>query len=179
MKRQHLVCAMLFISMFLFALTSCSGYSAIMRNHLSNEENYASYTGVVCEIYYYDAQDHKVSLLSAEEIPQCDAYMELTFSDRDSVSSFLGGEPNPDWDLDEFQFSFIITKECNQILAENGFYDTVAVDTPIIITASSFIYMDTDFFFIAALACKDKQYLTAEEGLQSIRAYVNENKSWL
>ena len=160
-------------------LTSCSGYNARMRNHLCDEANYHSFLGTICDVYYFDAEDKKVSLLASDVIPNCDVVVELTFDDRDIVKKFLGGEPNPVLSLDDYKFAFDITKENNQILAGNGFYDTVAMNTPIEITSSSFIYMDSNFFFIAAVAYNETEYLSFEDGIQNIREYINEHKSAL
>ena len=75
--------------------------------------------------------------------------------------------------------NFDITKEHNQILAENGFYDTVAMNTPIEITASNYIYMDSNFFFIAAVTYNESEYLRFEDGIQNIREYMKEHKRLL
>ena len=64
-------------------LTSCSGYNARMRNHLCDEANYHSFLGTICDVYYFDAEDKKVSLLASDVIPNCDVVVELTFDDRD------------------------------------------------------------------------------------------------
>ena len=177
MKMQRFIAMILCLFIFLFLMTSCSGYNSIMRDHLSDRTNYNSYRGEICDIYYFDAENIKVSLLSTDEIPECDVVIELTFDDRDTINKFLGAEPNPEWSLDEYKFTFDITKENNQILVENGFYDTVSLNTQIEITASSFIYMDSDFFFIAAVTYNETEYLHFEDGIQNIQEYINEHKS--
>ena len=177
MKIQRFIATLLCLFILLFLLTSCSGYNSIMRDHLSDKTNYNSYRGEICDIYYFDAENKKTSLLLSDEVPECCVVIELTFDDRDTIKKFLGAEPNPEWSLDEYKFVFDITKENNQILAENGFYDTVAMNTPIEITASSYIYMDSNFFFIAAVAYNETEYLNFEDGIQNIQEYINEHKS--
>lgn len=179
MKIKRFIAMVLCLFIILFLLPSCSGYNSKMRNHLSDETNYHSYRGTICDIYYLDAENNKISLLSTNEIPECDVMIELTFDDRDTVTKFLGMDPNPERSLDEYEFAFDITKENNQILAENGFYDTVAANTPIEITASSFIYMDANFFFTAAVTYNETEYLNFEDGIQNIREYINAHKSLL
>ncbi|MEE0264139.1 MAG: hypothetical protein UD936_00780, partial [Acutalibacteraceae bacterium] len=99
------------------------------------------------------------------------------FEDRDTIKKFLGAEPNSEWSLAEYKFAFDITKENNQILVENGFYDTISMDTPIEITASNYIYMDSDFFFITAVTYNETAFLTFEDGIRNIQEYLNEHKS--
>ncbi len=117
--------------------------------------------------------------MSSSEIPECDVVLELTFDDRNNIKKFLGGEPNSEWSLAEYKFSFDITKENNRILVENGFYDTVVANTLIEITSSSYIYMDSNFFFVAAVTYNETEYLCFEDGIKNIREYINEHKSLL
>ncbi len=179
MKMRHFTAMIVCFSILLFLLTSCSGYNSFMRKHLSDETNYASFRGEICDIYYFDAENNKVSILSSDKLPECDVVLELVFEDYDTVKTFLGGEPNPDYALNTFKFQFRITKENNQILMENGFYDTVTINTPIDITASSFIYMDSDFFFIGAVKYNKTEYLHFEDGIGNIKKYINMQKSLL
>ena len=177
MKMQRFIAKLLCLLILLFLLTSCSGYNSIMRDHLSDKINYNSYRGEICDIYYFDAENKKSSLLLSDTVPGYDVVIELTFDDYDTVKKFLGAEPNPEWSLDEYKFAFDITKENNQILVENGFYDSVAMNTPIEITASCYIYMDSNFFFIASVAYNETEYLNFENGIQNIQEYMNEHKS--
>ena len=181
MKGGTIIKIKYFIVLFVLIslLTSCSGYNSKMRNHLRDDMNYHSYRGTICDIYYFDEDDKKVSLLSSDEIPDCDVVVELTFDDLDTIKKFLGSEPNPEWSFTEYKFAFDIAKENHQILFENGFYDIVSVNTPIEITTSSFIYMDSNFFFIAAVTYNETTFLTFEDGIQNIREFINEHKSLL
>ena len=170
---------MLVVFLFLFALTSCSGYNTQMREHLSNETNYHPYRGSICDVYYLDADYKKISLLSTDDIPHCDVVMELTFEDYGTVKTLLGGEPNPSWALDEYKFAFDITKEINQILIENGFYDAIDLNALIEIMASSFIYMDADFFFVAGVTYNETEFLSFGDGIRNIREYITNHESLL
>ena len=179
MKTRRLITVILCFLVIFSLLTSCSGYNSRMRNHLSDEANYHSFCGTICDVYYFDAENKKVSLLASDVIPDCDVVVELTFDERDTIKKFLGSEPNSEWSLTEYRFAFDITKENNQILVENGFYDIVSINTPIEITASNFIYMDSNFFFIAAVTYNESEYLRFEDGIQNIREYMKEHKSLL
>lgn len=175
MRRMRMFTAGLWI-LSLFLLTSCSGFNPVMREHLCNRENYASYTGKIRDIYYLDGRGDRVSLLSSDEIPETDVRIELTFEAYDTVKKFLGGTPNPERPPEDHWFVFEITKENHRILRENGFYDLAASDTPIGIWASSYIYMDSDFFFIAAVTYRNTEYLGFEDGFGNIAAYVDSNR---
>lgn len=175
MKRYLTIILCLFAILSL--LTSCSGYNSPMRDHLSDEQNYHTYRGILCDVYYLDAEYNKVSVLSSEAIPDCDVVLELTFDDSENIRKFLGAEPNPEWALADYKFVFDITKKNHQILVENGFYDAVSKNTPIEITSSSWIYMDSDFFLVAAVTYNETEYLTFDNGILNIREYINEHKS--
>ena len=179
MKTWRFIAMILCLFVVLSLLTSCSGYNSKMRNHLSDEANYHSFSGTICDVYYFDAENKKVSLLASDVIPDCDVVVELTFDDRDTIKKFLGSEPNPEWSLIEYKFAFDITNENNQILVEKGFYDIVSMNTPIEITASDYIYMDSNFFFIAAVIYNETTFLTFEDGIQNVREYIIEHKSLL
>lgn len=179
MKTKRFVAVILCLAAILFLLTSCSGFNSKMRKHLSDAANYKSCRGVICDVYYLDAENKKVSLLGSEEIPECDVVIELTFDDRETVRRFLGAEPNPEQPLEEYRIQFDITKENHQILAENGFYNIASVNTPVEITASDYIYMDSEFFFVAAVTCNEAEYLRFETGIQNIQEYMDELKSLL
>jgi len=179
MKMKRLIAISLCLVVILPLFTACTGYNSQMRRHLTDEKNYYSYCGTILDVYYLNSENKKVSLLSSGTIPDCDVTVELTFDDRDTVKEFLGAEPNPEWSLTEYKFAFEITKENNQILVDNGFYDSISISTPIEITASNYIYMDSNFFYIAAVTYNETTFLPFEDGIQNIREYINENKSLL
>ena len=54
MKFQRFIAMVSCLLVFLFLLTSCSGYNSVMRDHLSDEANYYSYRGKICDIYSID-----------------------------------------------------------------------------------------------------------------------------
>ncbi len=178
MKIKHLFITTICVIIIPFLLTSCSGYNSKMRNHLTNDSNYHFYRGTIHNIYYFDATK-KVSLLSSVQVPDCEVVVELTFEDKNTIEKFLGGNLNHTVPLDEYKIAFKISKENNQILIKNGFYNVVTANTPIEIVASNYIYMDSDFFFIAAISYNNTSYLAFEDGIQNIKKHINDNKSLL
>ena len=161
---------------FAFMLASCSGYNAVMCRHLSNAENYAEYSGVISDIYWYD-DDEKISFFDSGETPKGEVIFEISFSAADDVRTFLGSDPGQNIEPADYVFQYDVTEANSAILAENGFYDAVIADAPIEIITSSFIYMDTDFYFIAAVCYDDTAYLPFDTGFSNITAYIGRNKS--
>ena len=101
----------------------------------------------------------------------------VTFETTEDVRAFLGGTPNPDIPLQEFDFALHVNSDNSKILHSNGFYDSVSLGDKITVTVSSWIYMDGDFFYIAQLECDGTEYLTFDEGLKNIVDMMNKNKS--
>lgn len=168
-----------FILCLLALLSACTGNNPIIRGHLTDRENYDSYSGVIRDIFYYDEENRKVSILSSNEIPECNVFLELTFEDYDTVKKFLGADPNPEWSLSKYQYVFEITDENNQILVDNGFYSVVTSNSSIDISASSYIYMDANYFYIAAITYDDTDYLCFADGFGNIVEYINDHKGLL
>lgn len=179
MKTLRFTAAISCFLILLLLLTSCSGFNAQMRTHLSDKTNYHSFRGTICDVYYFDAENKKVSLLASDEFPESDVRIELAFENYDTVKTFLGSALNPEWSLNAYRVIFEITAENSRILNENGFYDAITANTPIEITASSYIYMDANYFFIAAVTYNKTEYLRFENGIQNIREYINKHRSLL
>ena len=163
----------------LFLLTSCSGYNKQMIKYLGNKNNYSSYSGEICDVYYYDDSHNKNSVLSLDSLPDTEVIFEISFDHPGIVQVFLGGTPNADRPLDDYKFQFHVTKENNRILKENGFYDVVTRNTKIEIISSDFIYMDSNFFFVAGVTYNNDEYLPFESGFSNIEKYITQNKSLL
>lgn len=178
MKKTFLLVKItLFILCSLF-LCSCTGYNSKMREHLKNADNYNSYSAKLTDIYYYDSDSkEKIRDYSDPNFFEHDITFELEFYNYKVVSQFLGSLPNTDIPLSEYRFHFKITKENNNILLQNGFYDEVSLDTPITVTTSNFIYGDGNFFLIASVEYNDTIYLPFESGLDNIIEMMNDNKS--
>lgn len=145
--------------LLLIFLSSCNGYNKIMRNHLSDPENYGTYQAIIVE---YTTES-----------------LTVTFEDRASVESFLGANSNPDIPVEDYRFVLLLTAENSQLLTESGFYETVSAGDKITIRASNYIYMDGNFFQIAMIEHGETVYLPFEKGLQNIITMMENNKSLL
>lgn len=167
------------LAISLFLLTSCSGYNDQMIKHLGNINNYDICRGEIRDINFYDSGNNKNSIFELDSLPDSDIIMEISFDNSNTVKKFLGGTPNTDRPIDDYKFQFRVTKENNRILKESGFYDVVTKNTQIEIITSDFIYMDSDFFFVAGVTYNETEYLPVETGFANIEKYLEENKSLL
>ena len=149
---------LVFLIMCLY-LTSCNGYNNIMRNHLSNEKSYIS---IKAEFYDYKDYEDRMYIYIIDKEATCTEdgshLFEFYFYEEDIIQLELIGE-NYNTLKEEF-----INKEIS-----SGMYFEIK--------CSNWIYMDTNFYYIAELKTLDKIYLSFEEGLDNIIKYMNNNKS--
>ena len=136
----------------LLSMTACSGYNGIMREHLSNEENYcdieatfSSYKETDDRIYLYVVVEDK-SAFDSSEVNSEEIRLELVGDNCKALSEVLAKEEIREGDR--------ITVKC-----------------------STWIYMDSTFYYVAEIKNQDKIFLSFDDGLKNITKYVNENKA--
>ena len=136
----------------LLSMTACSGYNGIMREHLSNEENYCYIEATFCSyketddrIYLYVAVEDK-SAFDSSEVNSEEIRLELMGDNCKALSEVLAKEEIREGDR--------ITVKC-----------------------STWIYMDSTFYYVAEIKNQDKIFLSFDDGLKNITKYVNENKA--
>ena len=149
MKRTLLF--LLTISLLL-SMTACSGYNGIMREHLSNEENYCDIEATFCSyketddrIYLYVVVEDK-SVFDSSEVNSEEIRLELVGDNCKALSEVLAKEEIREGDR--------ITVKC-----------------------STWIYMDSTFYYVAEIKNQDKTFLSFDDGLKNIIKYVNDNKA--
>lgn len=168
------------LALILGCFSSCSGYNRIMREYLSDPENYRTFEVVLDDIYYLDSDSHKlVNDFNVSEFLEYDMYFNVKFETYENLSVFIGGTPNTDTPIEECIITLRIISDNNKILYENGFYDKVSSGNKINITSSGWVYMDTEFHYISQVECDGVVYLNFEEGLKNIVNMMNNNKSLL
>ena len=150
MKRLiALLCAVLL-------LCGCSGIPNAVRRGLAKPEKYTTSTGILLEIR------------SGDEIR-----LRVSFDDPEEVRKYLDGGSNsgdlPSWS------GFQVVGANMQALEDSGFFDEVPLGSTVTIHASNFIYMDGEQFYIAAISCDGKEYLSFEVGFQNIQDYLEQN----
>ena len=138
----------------LLSMTACSGYNGIMREHLSNEENYCDIEAIFCSyketddrIYLYVAIEDK-SAFDSSEVNSEEIRLELVGDNCKALSEVLAKEEIREGDR--------ITVKC-----------------------STWIYMDSTFYYVAEIKNQDKIFLSFDDGLKNIIKYVNDNKALL
>ena len=149
MKRTLLF--LLTISLLL-SMTACSGYNGIMREHLSNEENYCDIEATFCS---YKETDDRI-------------YLYVVVEDK---SAFDSSEVNSE----EIRLELVgdNCKALSEVLAK----EEIREGDRITVKCSTWIYMDSTFYYVAELKTQSQTFLSFDDGLKNIIKYVNDNKS--
>ncbi len=149
MKRLLLL---LFAIILLLSMTACSGYNGIMREHLSNEDNYHNIEATFCS--YKEADDRTYLYVSVED-----------------KSAFDSSEVNSE----EIRLE-LVGDNCN-VLSEVLAKEEICEGDRITIKCSTWIYMDSTFYYVAELKTQSQTLLSFDDGLKNIIKYINDNKS--
>lgn len=158
-----------------FMIEACWGYNKLMYEHLGNSANYKTYTMTLKDIVAFkDGQS--VSYSYDETILEHKVVFVLAPHDFSDVEEFLGARHNPDMSLSDYTISLTVISSSNSVLADNGFYDDPPIGKDIVVRASSWIYMDNHFFYIAQLSLDGKEYLDIDTGLKNINDMMDEEK---
>ena len=149
MKRLLLL---LLTIILLLTLTACSGYNGIMREHLNNEANYHDIEATFCS--YKEADDR--------------IYLYVVVEDK---SAFDSSEVNSE----EIRLELVgdNCKALSEVLAK----EEIREGDRITVKCSTWIYMDSTFYYVAEIKNQDKIFLSFDDGLKNITKYVNDNKA--
>ena len=149
MKRTLLF--LLTISLLL-SMTACNGYNGIMREHLSNEENYCDIEATFCS---YKETDDRI-------------YLYVVVEDKSAFDSF---EVNSE----EIRLELVgdNCKALSEVLAK----EEIREGDRITVKCSTWIYMDSTFYYVAELKTQSQTVLSFNDGLKNITKYVNDNKA--
>lgn len=150
MKRLLLL---LLTVILLLSMTACSGYNGIMREHLGNEDNYYAIEAAFCS---YTETDDRI-------------YLYVTVEDKSAFDS--SAEANSE----ELRLE-LVGDNCDalsEILAKSDIREGDRIS----VKCSTWIYMDTTFYYVAEIKNKDKTFLSFDDGLQNIIKYMDDNKS--
>lgn len=167
-------------TLVLICVSSCAGYNKIMRDHLSTPDNYHKFEAIVADVFYLNPKTREIQRnFDTPDFLDLDVTIYIQFEDYENVSAFLGRTSNPDIPLDEHEYSLCIPAANSKILYENGFYKNVSAGDKISVMSSNWIYMDSDFFYVAQVETDSVVYLEFEKGLKNIVDMMNKNKSIL
>ena len=144
----------LFATVLLLSMTACNGYNGIMREYLSNEDNYQDVEATFCS--YKESGDR--------------IYLYVSVEDK---SAFDSSEANSE----EIRLE-LVGDTCN-ILSEALAKEEICEGDRITVKCSTWIYMDSTFYYVAEIKNQDKIFLSFDDGLKNIIKYVNDNKALL
>ena len=142
----------LFATVLLLSMTACNGYNGIMREYLSNEDNYQDVEATFCS--YRESGDRIYLYVSVED-----------------NSAFDSSEANSE----EIRLE-LVGDNCN-VLSEVFAKEEICEGDRITVKCSTWIYMDSTFYYVAEIKNQDKIFLSFDDGLKNIIKYVNDNKA--
>ena len=137
---------------FLLSMTSCSGYNGIMREHLSNEDNYYDVNAIFCS---YKKVDDRI-------------YLYVTVEDKSAFDSS---------ELKNEEIRLELVGDNCDILDECLTNNEIREGDKITIKCSTWIYMDSNFYYIAEIKGEEKTFLSFDDGLNNIVKHIEDNKS--
>ena len=140
------------IIILLLSMTACSGYNRIMREHLSDEDNYHDIEATFCS--YKEVNNRIYLYVSIEDKSAFD----LSEANREKIVLELVGD------------------NCN-VLSKVLSKEEICEGDRITVKCSTLIYMDSTFYYVAEIKNQDKTFLSFDDGLKNIIKYVNDNKS--
>ena len=142
----------LLVIILLLSVTACRGYNGIMREHLGNEDNYHVIDATFCS---YKETDDRI-------------YLYVVVEDK---SAFDSSEVNSE----EIRLE-LVGDNCN-VLSEVLAKEEIREGDRITVKCSTWIYMDSTFYYVAEIKNQDKIFLSFDDGLKNIIKYVNDNKA--
>ena len=142
----------LLIAVVLLSITACDGYNGIMREHLSNKDNYFTIDATFCS---HKEVDDRI-------------YLYVTVDDR---SAFDLSEMNNE------ELRLELVGDNRNILREILENEEICEGDRITVKCSTWIYMDSAFYYVAEIKELDKVYLSFGDGLKNIIEYMDNNKS--
>lgn len=142
----------LLVMILLLSVTACSGYNGIMRDHLCNADNYHDIEATFCS--YEEADDRIYLYVSVEDKSAFD----VSERNREEIRLTLVGDNR---------------NALRKFLAE----EAMRRGDRITIKCSTWIYMDSTFYYVAELKTQNQTLLPFNDGLKNIVKYVNDNKA--
>lgn len=142
----------LLIAVVLLSITACDGYNGIMREHLGNKDYYFTVDATFCS--YKEADDRIYLYVIVED--------KSAFDSSEANNEELGLE--------------LVGDNCN-ILGEILANEEICEGDKITVKCSTWIYMDSAFYYVAEIKELDKVYLSFGDGLKNIIEYMDNNKS--
>ena len=160
----------------LLVVSSCTGYNKIMYDYLSDSNNYKTYHIEINNFYYFNYDDNHYELINFKQNLES-KYDKIYFSISE-LENFDGGNYLiNDEEFSDYMVLLQIEYNNYKILLENNFFADYKLHDSLMVTVSSLIYMDTNFYYISSVTYNNKEYLNSEIGLENIIKMMDENRS--
>lgn len=160
----------------LLVVSSCTGYNKIMYDYLSDSNNYKTYHIEINNFYYFNYDDNHLELINFKQNLES-KYDKIYFSISE-LENFDGGNYLiNDEEFSDYMVLLQIEYNNYKILLENNFFADYKLHDSLMVTVSSLIYMDTNFYYISSVTYNNKEYLNSETGLENIIKMMDENRS--
>lgn len=160
----------------LLVVSSCTGYNKIMYDYLSDSNNYKTYHIEINNFYYFNYDDNHLELINFKQNLES-KYDKIYFSISE-LENFDGGNYLiNDEEFSDYMVLLQIEYNNYKILLENNFFADYKLHDSLMVTVSSLIYMDTNFYYISSVTYNNKEYLNSEIGLENIIKMMDENRS--
>ena len=173
MKKKILFFVLIII---LLVVSSCTGYNKIMYDYLSDSNNYKTYHIEINNFYYFNYDENHLKLINFKQNLESQ-YDKIYFSISE-LENFDGGNYLiNDEELSDYMVLLQIEYNNYKILLENNFFADYKLHDSLMVTVSSLIYMDTNFYYISSVTYNNKEYLNSETGLENIIKMMDENRS--
>ncbi|MBE6958839.1 MAG: hypothetical protein E7447_06800 [Ruminococcaceae bacterium] len=174
--RKHLV-SCLVVLLVICLLPGCDGYNDVMFEILSNPVNYTEYEAVLGRILYDNGETLQTYLQEDTAIAETTkVVLEVYLPTNEEAGRFYGEESKP---CEVYPVYLEINESNHRILLKSGFYEAVSKGVKLSLKTSCLIYMDSNFFYICAIAFDGTQYLNESDGLANIIAMMENNRSLL
>ncbi len=139
---------------FLLTMIACSGYNGIMREYLGDEDNYYAIEATLCS--YKEVDDRIYLYVIVED--------KSAFDSSEADSEELGLE--------------LVGDNCDA-LGEFLAKKEIREGDRITVKCSTWIYMDSTFYYVAEVKTQEKTFLLFDDGLKNIIKYIDDHKSLL
>jgi len=175
MKKLVLIIAIC-ISTLLF-INGCTGYNAVMYDHLSNPDNYVEFSCTVEGVSYVQPSENGYMERLYAEHPTDVLQIDFTLCGWDYPMALFVTSVSPDGSKADGSFELAydsIIELCN-----NGFFESLEYGKEITVRSSLLTYMDTRFYYVAEVIMDGVTYLDFDTGLNNIVKIMDENRSVL
>ena len=147
MKKKILFFVLIII---LLVVSSCTGYNKIMYDYLSDSNNYKTYHIEINNFYYFNYDENHLKLINFKQNLES-KYDKIYFSISE-LENFDGGNYLiNDEELSDYMVLLQIEYNNYKILLENNFFADYKLHDSLMVTVSSLIYMDTNFYYISSV----------------------------